>query len=194
MITTKGIIEAIEVDKDTNVVQYRVRLPLFHELDKVSNVLTKELPLGIYALPPHMEKTGLRIGDVVYCSLEDGTLDNVVILGLLPSSSIKNTAGSRETESKISVEEIDSASFNIKGSVVLPYNIKIRTDNETKDLIDGEGRNYVNGEDLSHLRGLDAPLVQTLKDIQTTLDYLEENLMRYEVRITKVYSEGDLEA
>lgn len=189
-MTTKGIIERIEVDKDTKVVQYRVRLPLFHEIEGASNVLTQDLPLAIYPLPPHMEKTGLRVGDVVYCTLEDGTLDNVVILGLLPSASIKNTAGSRETESKISVEEIDSAVFNEKGSAILPYNIKIRTDNETKDLIDGEGRNYVNGEDLSYIRGLTEPVVQKLTALQTTLDYLEANLLRTEVRVTKVYSEG----
>lgn len=182
MITTKGIIEKIEEDKTTKVVQYRVRIPMFHEVEGSSEVSTKELPLAIYPLPPHMEKTTLRVGDVVECTLEDGGLDNVVIIGLIPSSSTRNTFGSRETESKVVMENIDSIAFHEKGSAILPFNIKIKTDDSTSNLIDGEGRNYVNGEDLSYIRGLNAPVVQTLQKLQETLDYLEKNLLHLEVR------------
>ena len=54
MITTKGIIEDIVVDKNTKVVQYRIRIPMFHEIEGSSEISTKELPLAIYPLPPHM--------------------------------------------------------------------------------------------------------------------------------------------
>ena len=190
MITTKGIVEGVEFNRETKIYQYRVRIPMFHEIEGASTIVTKDLPLALYPLPPHMENTTLRVGDVVYCSLEDGMLDNVVILGLIPSSSINNTSGSRETESKISVENISSASFNEKGSAILPYNIKIRTDDSTKELIDGEGRNYINGQDLAYLRGLDAPVVQKLQDLQDAINYLETNLLHLEVRPTVVYSKG----
>lgn len=189
MITTKGIIEAIEVDRQTQVVQYRIRIPMFHEVEGSSELNTKDLPLAIYPLPPHMEKTTLRVGDVVECTLEDGGLDNVVIIGMIPSSSIRNTRGSKETESKIVVENIDSVTFNEKGSVILPYNIKIRTDDTTSNLIDGEGRNYVNGEDLSYLKGLNVPLIQTLQKMQETITYLEETLLDLEV-VVETVNEG----
>ena len=190
MITTKGIIEKVIVDKNTKVIQYRVRLPLFHEVEGSSEISTNDLPLAIYPLPPHMEKTSLRVGDVVECTLEDGGVDNVVILGLVPSSQIRNTAGSDATESKVVIEQVDSIQFDEKGSVILPFNIKIRTDDATADLIDGEGRNYVNGIDLSYLRGLDAPLIQTLQKLQETVSYLEENLLHLEVRAETI-SDGD---
>ena len=188
MITTKGIVEDIVVDKNTKVVQYRVRMPMFHEIEGSSEISTKELPLAIYPLPPHMEKTTLRIGDVVECTLEDGGLDNVVIVGMIPSSQTKNTAGSRETESKVVIENADSISIWEKGSAILPYNIKIRTDDATDILIDGEGRNYVNGEDLSYLRGLNVPLIQTLQKMQETIDYLEDTLLDLEVVVTTIES------
>lgn len=184
MITTKGIIEDIVVDKNTKVVQYRVRMPMFHEIEGSSELSTKELPLAIYPLPPHMEKTTLRVGDVVECTLEDGGLDNVVIIGLIPSSQTKKTAGSRETESRVVIENVDSIAFYEKGSAILPYNTKIRTDDTTDILIDGEGRNYVTGEDLSYLRGLNVPLIQTLQKMQETIDYLEDTLLDLEVVAT----------
>ena len=189
MITTKGIIEAIEVDRQTQVVQYRIRIPMFHEVEGSSELNTKDLPLAIYPLPPHMEKTTLRVGDVVECTLEDGGLDSVVIVGMIPSSSIRNTTGSKETESKIVAENVDSVTFNEKGSVILPYNIKIRTDDTTTNLIDGEGRNYVNGEDLSYLRGLNVPLIQTLQKMQETITYLEDTLLDLEV-VVETVNEG----
>ena len=182
MITTKGIIEDVVRDKSTGVVQYRVRLPLFHEVEGASNVTTKELPLSIYPLPPHMDETILRIGDVVECTLEDGGLDNVIILGMIPHSERRNTYGSRETESKVVIKEIDTLEVNEKGSAVLPVSIKIRTDDSTKDLIEGTERNYVNGEDLSYIRGLTSPVIQQFQEIKETIDYLESNLLRLRVK------------
>ena len=130
-----------------------------------------------------MEKTTLRIGDVVECTLEDGGLDNVVIIGMIPSSSIRNTAGSAETESGINIENLQSVAFNIQsGSAILPYKIKILTDDETDNIVDGEGRNYINGDDLACIKGLNEPLIQTLQKLQEALDYLETNLLHLEVR------------
>lgn len=162
---------------------------MFHEIEGSSEVTTRELPLAIYPTPPHMEKTTLRIGDVVECTLEDGGLDTVIILGLIPSSQTRNTSGSRETESKIVMENVDSIAFNEKGSAILPYNIKIRTDDTTDNLIDGEGRNYVNGEDLSYIRGLNVPLIQTLQKMQETITYLEDTLLDLEV-VVETVNEG----
>ena len=165
MITTKGIIEQVLEDSATNVVQYRVRLPLFHEIAGASETKTNELPLAIYPLPPHMEETRLRVGDIVECTLEDGGLDNVIILGMIPSSQTKNTYGSRETESKISITDLDSVRFGEKGSIILPAEIKIRLNTEDKDLIDSdnyEDRNYLNLDDLICIKGLSIPLVKEL--------------------------------
>lgn len=186
MITTKGIVEGIVVDKKTKVVQYRVRLPLFHEVDGASPVTTNELPLAIYPLPPHMEGTTLRIGDVVECTLEDGGLDNVVILGMIPSSSTRNTAGSLQTESKVSMEKVSSLSFDEKGSAILPFNVKIRTDDTTSELVDGTDRNYVTGEELSYLRGLTVPLPQVIASLQEKIDYLENTLIKLRIKATTV--------
>lgn len=191
MITTKGIIEDIVFDKESGVTQYRVRIPMFHEIEGSSELSTHELPLAIYPLPPHMEKTTLRIGDVVECTLEDGSLDTVVIVGMIPSSSIRNTAGSAETESGVSIENVQSVAFDIQsGSAILPYKIKILTDDETDNIIDGEGRNYVNGDDIACIKGLNEPLIQTIQSLRETLEYLEANLLHLEVRAEMV-EEGD---
>lgn len=179
-MTTKGIIEKIEVID--GVVQYRVRMPLFHEITAASKVLTKDLPLAIYPLPPHMEKTHLNIGDVVYCTLEDAALDTVVILGLLPSSRIKDTAGSEQTESKISMEQVDTISFDKFGTAELPYKTKILVDRDADEFIERPDRNYVNINELACLKGLKEPLIKSIERLSETVDYLEENLLRLEVR------------
>lgn len=188
MITTKGIIEAVEIKG--GIAQYRVRMPLFHETKTSSNITTNQLPLAIYPLPPHMESTILRVGDVVMCSLEDGGLDTVVIHGLIPKSIIPNTNGSDSTESEISVDKVNSVSFDIaNGSVELPYKIKIAADENAKEILEGREKNYVDGKDLSYIRGLDAPLVETISKIKEVLDYLESTLIRPEVRV-EVIEEG----
>ena len=189
MITTKGIIEKVEHNTATGVTQYRVRLPIFHEVEGSSEISSRDLPLAIYPLPPHMEKTILRVGDLVECTLEDGGIDNVVILGLLPHSEIRDVSASDSTESKIVMENVDSISFNEKGSAVLPVGIKIRTDDTTDVLIEGENRNYVNGEELSYIRGLNSPLVQTLQMMQEYIDYLSDTLLNLEV-VVDVLEEG----
>lgn len=188
MITTKGVIEQVIKDRDTGVIQYRVRMPLFHEVEGSSEVKTNELPLAIYPLPPHMENTELRIGDVVECTLEDGGLDTVVILGLIPSSQTKNTAGSMQTESKIAVYNISSASFDPKGSADLPSQIKIRLNDEDEELIDREEyeRNFINIDDLRCIKGLTTPLTVQLDRINEILTYLEDNLLDLEVRVEPI--------
>lgn len=185
MITTKGIIESVETV--SGITQYRVRMPLFHETKTSSNITTKQLPLAIYPLPPHMEGTVLKVGDVVECSLEDGGLDTIVIHGLIPSSSIQNTAGSTETESQISMTNVNTISFNMQNGIAeLPYKIKILADKDANELVESSNkqlRNYIDGEDLSYLKGLNAPLIETLTKIQETLDYLERTLLRTEVQV-----------
>lgn len=180
-MTTKGIIERVEVIG--GVIQYRVRMPLFHEINGVSNVPTRDLPLAIFALPPHMEKTQLSVGDVVYCSLEDESLDNVIILGLLPSSKIKDTSGSEETESRVVIEQMDSLSFSKDGSADLPYNTRILIE-ETDSFTDRPDRNYVNSKEISFLKGLQEPLINSIEKLQETVQYLEDNLLHLEVRAT----------
>ena len=190
MITTKGIIEKVQVSSDTNVVQYRVRIPMFHEVEGASEVSTNQLPLAIYPTPPHMEKTVLKVGDLVEVTLEDGGLDTVVILGMLPFSQMRGVTGSDETSSQVIMEKVNSISFDKKGSVVLPYNTRLRMDDYTEDVFDGDDSNYVTGEELSYIKGLNEPLMQKLEALKETIDYLEKNLIRLEVR-AEMIEEGE---
>lgn len=180
-MTTKGIIEKVEVID--GIVQYRVRMPLFHEVTDASKVLTKDLPLAIYPLPPHMEKTILRVGDVVYCTLEDAALDNVVILGLIPSSKIKDTAGSEETESKIAMEQVDTVSWSTSGTAELPYKTKILVEKDAADYVEKPERNYVSIDEIACLKGITTPLVNLLEKINETLEYIQEVLIRPEIMV-----------
>lgn len=47
--------------------KYRVRLPIFHSLDERSGIDVDDLPIGIYAAPPGMEKLRSMLGMLYWC-------------------------------------------------------------------------------------------------------------------------------
>lgn len=177
MLTTKGIIESVE--KAGTYIQYKVRLPLFHEVDGVSVVTNSELPVAIYPLPPHMGETMLSVGDIVECSLEDGSLDNIVILGLIPETPKDSPyKGSNNTASKTVIKQVETLQVWEKGKAVLPLNTMVRTDDGTSPkLIDNPDskRNYVNGKEIATLKGIttfNRPIVELIKELQESVEYL----------------------
>lgn len=165
-MVTKAIIEAVETVKTgkNSVLQYTVRLPIFHGYNDSDATPTSQLPKAVYCTMPHMEQTKLCKGDIVWVAIEDFDLSQIVILGIIPTSSTQNLYGSAQTQSGISVENVQSFKSDLTGSVELPFNTKVWiTTNENKIT---SGDDYVNGEEISYLKNVDSPIQDQINGVR----------------------------
>lgn len=165
-MVTKAIIESVEQSKvnGNTLFQYAVRLPIFHGYGDTDATPTRYLPKAVYCTPPHMEQTKLSVGDIVWVAIEDFDLSQIVILGMIPISSIKDTHGASQTQSGVVVDNVQTLKASRAGSVELPFDTKVWITTDENKITSGD--DYVNGEEISYLKNVESPIQDQINGVK----------------------------
>lgn len=168
---TKAIIEDVNEEKvsaagskeytSLTVYTYKVRLPIFHGYKGIDAVKSDELPTAVCCTLPHMEEMQYRKNDVVYVSIEDFDLSNIVILGMVPAMQQTPLTGANNTQSKLVFKNVETFLMDKKGTAELPADLKVFMDDKTNPYYVRNGsNNYVSGTEISMLKGMDSSIVE----------------------------------
>ena len=185
-MVTKAIIESVENVKveDNNITQYAVRLPIFHGYGSTDATPVKFLPKAVYCTPPHMEKTKLCKGDIVWVAIEDFDLSQIVILGMIPTSSTRDLYGSIQTQSGVIFENVQTFKSTKTGSVELPYDTKVWiTTNDNKVT---SGNDYVNGEEISYLKNVESPIQDQINGVKGAVSAVSQRF-QMKAELSSIY-------
>lgn len=125
---TKAIIEDVNLLKvnDTVIYYYTVRIPIFHGTPDNPQCRTSDLPQAVAVTQPHQHATQYHKNDVVWIALEDFDLNTPVILGMIPLAQDSSIRGAANTDTEYSIEQVNSISFDVSGSMMLPKDVIIQ--------------------------------------------------------------------
>lgn len=164
--------------------EYKVWIPIFHGdiISAESSLYTTAMPIAL----PHGEKTTYTVGDVVYVAIEDYDINNVIILGMLPKTSGKDSLmnGADTTKTELSIDHVSGISFDKEGEMVLPYNttmlknpVDIKSDESLDDNI------YLKADDFHNLYGTTGNLQEQITTTSEQFKIIFSTLLNTKVEM-----------